>query len=382
VVAVTLERVSKKYRRGGDILARRLGEGSGSHEGQPGTGEFITALADVSLEVRDGETLSIIGPSGSGKSTLLRVVAGLEQPDTGRVLYNGKDMADIPPKERGIGMVFQNYALYPHMESRMNLGFFFLVRKRAQEIPERVRVTAEIMGLGFEQLLSRRPPELSGGQQQRVAIARCICRDPQLFLLDEPLSNLDAKLRSSTRVEIKRLLRRFGITTLYVTHDLTEALALGDRIAVLNEGKLEQVGPYSELVERPVNVFVATFVNTPPMNILPAHYNRAAHEAVIGAVHLALPPGSYTDAPSEILVGIRAQDVLPRGAPGVLPLAVEVVEPLIAERAQLVHGRLNGHPFTAKLSAECQVVPGQLIWLDVPPERIYVFDARTQRLLV
>ena len=245
--------------------------------GGVGTGR---ALDGVDLEVRDGETLAIIGPSGCGKSTLLRVVAGLEPVNSGRVLYDGQDVSAVPPGERGIGMVFQNYALYPHMESRGNLGFFFrLRRRREEEIDERVRLTAEIMGLGFDELLERKPGTLSGGQQQRVAIGRCIARDPRLFLLDEPLSSLDARLRARTRVELKRLLTRFRITTIYVTHDQTEALALATRIAVMRRGRIEQAGVWDELYQRPANAFVAGFVGTPgiaPGQPPPGHRLRGA----------------------------------------------------------------------------------------------------------
>ena len=256
--------------------------------GGVGTGR---ALDGVDLEVRDGETLAIIGPSGCGKSTLLRVVAGLEPVDSGRVLYDGQDVSAVPPGERGIGMVFQNYALYPHMESRGNLGFFFrLRRRREEEIDERVRLTAEIMGLGFDELLERKPGTLSGGQQQRVAIGRCIARDPRLFLLDEPLSSLDARLRARTRVELKRLLTRFRITTIYVTHDQTEALALATRIAVMRRGRIEQAGVWDELYQRPANAFVAGFVGTPgtpPANLLPG--TVSAGRARLAAGELSLP---------------------------------------------------------------------------------------------
>ncbi|HMN28268.1 MAG TPA: ABC transporter ATP-binding protein, partial [Caldilineaceae bacterium] len=190
------------------------------------------ALDHINLTVPNGETVAVVGPSGSGKSTLLRIVAGLDTDYTGRVLYDGRDMRDVPPKERHIGMVFQNYALYPHFLGHGNLSFFFRLRRMSdQETEERIRVTSQIMGIGFEELLKRKPGTLSGGQQQRVAIGRAIVRNPDVFLFDEPLSNLDAKLRSQTRVEVKRLLQRFQITALYVTHDQTEAIALGDQIA-------------------------------------------------------------------------------------------------------------------------------------------------------
>ncbi len=340
----------------------------------------VAALDAVDLTIRNGETICIIGPSGCGKSTLLRVVAGLEQPDSGKVLYDGRDMTDVPPKDRGIGMVFQNYALYPHMESRMNVGFFFALRHREKEIPERVRITAEIMGVGFEELLDRRPKELSGGQQQRVAIARCIARDPSLFLLDEPLSNLDAKLRMRTRVEIKRLLRRFAITTLYVTHDQTEAVALGDRIAVMNRGKIDQLGTYRDLHDRPVNTFVATFLGSPPMNLLSLRVDPSGSRAQGEGVDLSLPASTSAEADREVLVGIRPEDLelQPEGISEGLRIDVEVIEPLVQERQQLVYGITAGRPVVARVPADQPVRRGDAVLLRVEPDRLHLFDPLTR----
>lgn len=203
-------------------------------EEQPVDAGQIKALDEVTLTVPNGQTLTVVGPSGCGKSTLLRVVAGLNQEYSGQIFYDDQEMTNAPPKDRYIGMVFQNYALYPHFEGHGNLSFFFRLRKISdQETEERIRITSEIMGIGFNQLLYRKPGTLSGGQQQRVAIARAIVRNPRLFLFDEPLSNLDAKLRTQTRIEIKRLLQRFAITAIYVTHDQVEAMALGDQVAVM-----------------------------------------------------------------------------------------------------------------------------------------------------
>jgi len=339
----------------------------------------VRALDNIDLVIQDGETLSVVGPSGSGKSTLLRVIAGLEQLDEGRVLYDDVDMTDVPPKDRGIGMVFQNYALYPHMDSRTNVGFFLLVRKRKREIPERVRITADIMGLGFEQLLSRKPTELSGGQQQRVAIARCISRDPKLFLMDEPLSNLDAKLRARTRVEIKRLLRRFGITTIYVTHDQTEAIALADRIAVMNHGQIEQVGTYAELYDLPVNVFVGTFLGSPPMNVLKAEIDPERELLRIGRFDVRLPSSTSVGQARPVLVGIRPEHVRVADSSSQLYMTVEVVEPLIQERAMLVHGMVVDQRFVARIDARDDLHPGDALPLAVEQERLLLFDPETSR---
>src|SRR5947209_2242846 len=256
MATITLEGIGKTFHGSAASSlreARRLEEDERTTKTVAGA---VRALDDVDLEIQDGETVSVIGPSGCGKSTLLRVIAGLEHQDTGRVLYDGRDMHGVAPGDRGIGMVFQNYALYPHMQSRSNLAFFFRMHKREMEIDERVKITSEIMGVGFDQLLDRKPKTLSGGQQQRVAIARCIVRDPKVFLFDEPLSNLDAKLRQRTRVEVKRLLNRFKITAVYVTHDQVEAIALADRIAVMRGGRIEQIGTYHELHDQPVNAFL------------------------------------------------------------------------------------------------------------------------------
>ena len=387
MASVTLEHVSKKFEGPSDYLAKKFGRGAGlvapqeDEDGEVHLSTTVMALNDLSLEVKDGEAMAIVGPSGSGKSTLLRVVAGLEQANSGRVLFDGRDVTDLAPKDRGIGMVFQNYALYPHMESRMNLAFTFLVRKREKEVPERVRITSEIMGVGFEELLDRKPKELSGGQQQRVAIARCIVRDPSLFLLDEPLSNLDAKLRVRTRVEIKRLLRRFAITTLYVTHDQVEAIALGDRIAVMNLGRIEQVAPYREIYDRPVNVLVGTFIGIPPMNILPGFVSLELRTIRGSGWELPLPAGWAIPSSSQVLVGIRPEHVTISAQGANIPLSVEVVEPLIQERMQLVHGSVDGQRFTAKISAEDTVHVGDILPLAADLSQVHLFDATTRQRL-
>jgi ABC-type sugar transport system ATPase subunit len=366
-------------------------------QGEPGAPADGRALAGVDLAIRDGEALGVIGPSGCGKSTLLRVIAGLEIPDSGRVLYDGEDMQGVPPGERGIGMVFQNYALYPHMESRGNLGFFFRLRRREGEIDERVRVTAEIMGLGFEELLDRRPRTLSGGQQQRVAIGRCIARDPKLFLLDEPLSNLDARLRGRTRVELKRLLTRFKITTVYVTHDQTEAISLAERIAVMRRGRIEQVGTYRALYAHPANAFVAGFVGTPgspPATLLPGKIDGG--RLVLPGGHLPLPDELRRVAPGQaVLVGVRPEHVRVQAADadgagvagvagGALAGKVETVEPLIADRAQLVHVALagaDGVTVTVRAPAEPLWVRGDDVRLTLDPEQMLLFDAESEQSL-
>ena len=223
------------------------------------------SLKDVNLTVRDGRTMVILGPSGCGKTTLLRVIAGLLTPDSGQVLYDGVDLTDIPAKDRGIGMVFQSYALYPHFSSRENVLTYFLFRKKTPELDQQAREkfkrTSELMGVEFEHLLGRMPANLSGGERQRVALARCITRDPVLFLMDEPFSNLDQKLREKYRINLKKLLQHFRITTIYVTHDQHEAVILADEISIMDQGRIVQTGTYQQLYQFPRNLFVAEFLN-------------------------------------------------------------------------------------------------------------------------
>src|SRR5512145_2330319 len=229
-------------------------------------GRGVVALDHVNLTIPNGRTLVVVGPSGCGKSTLLRVIAGLSKEYSGQVLYDGEDVNTLEPKDRRIGMVFQGYALYPNFDGQGNLSFFFRVNQIPDEkTRERIQYTSELMGIGFKELLPRQVGTLSGGEKQRVAIGRAIVRAPRLLLLDEPLSNLDAKLRVQTRTEIKRLLRRFHITSVYVTHDQVEAIALADQIVIMHQGRIEQVGTYQEIMDRPVNLFVAGFLGLPPM---------------------------------------------------------------------------------------------------------------------
>src|SRR5579863_4222487 len=230
----------------------------------------VVAVDDISLEVESGEFLVLVGPSGCGKSTLLRMIAGLEDATDGTISIDGRDVTDLPPRSRDVAMVFQSYALYPHMSVRENLGYGLKVRKTPKkEAAERVARAAKLLGL--EEMLDRKPGQLSGGQRQRVAMGRAIVREPKAFLMDEPLSNLDAKLRVQMRAEITRIQRRVGATTVYVTHDQTEAMTLGDRIVVMRDGVIQQSGTPEELYSRPRNVFVAGFIGAPSMNLLRAN---------------------------------------------------------------------------------------------------------------
>jgi len=250
--------------------------------GEKDASSAITALDHVYLDIKEGETLGVIGPTGCGKTTLLKVIAGLEKVEEGKVYFDGKDVTRLRPKERNIGMVFQTYALYPHMVSRENLAFPFRLRKWPEfRIDEKIEFTAETLGVGFRELLGRMPRTLSQGQKQRVALGRCIIRNPNVFLLDEPLSSLDAKLRIKTRVEIKKILRKFAITTVYVTHDQSEVVALSDRIAVMREGKIEQIGTFDEVYNHPASLFVAGFVGNPSMNLLHLTLGKRKGELVM-----------------------------------------------------------------------------------------------------
>jgi ABC-type sugar transport system ATPase subunit len=297
------------------------------------------ALDEVNLEIAAGETLSVVGPSGCGKSTLLKIVAGLEFPEKGRVLYNGYDVTRVEPQQRGVGMVFQDYALYPAMKSQGNLQYYFEIRHRTQEqMEQRVHEVADMMGVGFEMLLGQMPTTLSGGEQQRVAIARCIVREPTVFLMDEPISNLDAKLRERTRVEIKKMLRAFGISTVYVTHDQQEAIFMGDRIAVLREGKLEQVGTFDDL-HKPVNF--GDVHGAPQMSIL---------QGEIAGNTLSLGPTLRLDIPDAVAgtlpqgavrIGVRPEGWILQAPPSDgVPVAVTMVERIPTQQAAFIRGRL------------------------------------------
>jgi ABC-type sugar transport system ATPase subunit len=350
--------------------------------GASGRGGKVVALDHVDLTVPDGETLAIVGPSGCGKSTLLRIVAGLDPEFKGQVLYDGQDMRDVPPRDRYIGMVFQNYALYPHFQGHGNLSFFFRIHKKTdEETEERIRATSEIMGIGFEELLKRKPGTLSGGQQQRVAIGRAIVRNPVLFLFDEPLSNLDAKLRVQTRIEIKRLLRRFQITAIYVTHDQVEAITLGDKIAVMRDGHIEQVGTYRELMETPSTAFVAGFLGQPPMNLFPGGIVRDGalcwEEAEVVLPDTIRP---HLREGQSLIVGARAERAEIQMEPGprteglALRGSIATIEPDFGRGTQLVYVQSGPFLYAARGSLDLSMEVGDEIGVAFPEEALYFFD--------
>jgi multiple sugar transport system ATP-binding protein len=293
--------------------------------------DSIVALHRLDLEAPDGAFVVLLGPSGCGKTTALRILAGLEQPTAGTVLLGDRDVTRVQTRDRDIAMVFQSYALYPHLTIRQNIEYPLRVRK--MPAPERERAVAEVSeALEVSHLLDRRPKQLSGGQRQRIALARAIVRQPQAFLMDEPLSNLDARLRLTMRGEIKRLQHRLGTTTLYVTHDQAEALTMADLVAVLRDGELQQLAPPSEIYDRPANRFVATFVGSPPMNVLRLALDDDRHDLVVGGVRLSVGEERYAACAEAgaVEIGVRPEDVTVVAAhtPGALRGEVYVVEPM------------------------------------------------------
>ena len=355
MAAVTFQSVEKKY---GDV----------------------SVIENLNLEVQDEEFLVLVGPSGCGKTTALRMIAGLEEVSGGTIAIGGHVVNDVPPKARDIAMVFQNYALYPHMTVRENLEFGLKMRKiEGTRIAVLVSEAADLLGLAS--LLDRKPAQLSGGQRQRVALGRAIVRHPAVFLFDEPLSNLDAKLRVQMRAEIKKLQLRLKTTTVYVTHDQVEAMTMGSRIAVMNGGKIQQLGAPQEIYDRPDNLFVASFVGTPPMNFFSATLadGRAQGEG------FALPvPPSLSGGPNgrRVVIGIRPEDLMAsreeaHGETAALPVAVEIVEPL--GDAVLVHGSVGEAPVVGKLDPHRAPRAGDSIDLWVELEKLHVFDAATSR---
>jgi len=342
----------------------------------------VTALDHVNLTIPNGRTFVVVGPSGCGKSTLLRAIAGLAKDYTGEILYDGEDVRNIEIKDRYIGMVFQNYALYPNFNNEGNLSFFFKMHNIAdEETRERIRYTSELMGIGFKELLPRRPTTLSGGEKQRVAIARAIVRAPRLLLLDEPLSNLDAKLRVQTRTEIKRLLRRFSITSLYVTHDQVEAIALADQIVVMHEGRIEQVGTYQNLMENPVNVFVAGFLGLPPMNLFSGGF-ISGNKLVLDDYLIPLPervfPLVQNNQPVTLgmrqeAVNISAESASTNGIQ--LPAEVESFESDFVHRTQTVHLHTGRWRYLSLCHLDMRLHVGQLVNAQIEPAYLYFFDS-------
>ena len=338
----------------------------------------VRAVDGVSLTISSGEFMVLVGPSGCGKTTLLRMLAGLEEVTGGEIWIGDREVSRLAPRDRDIAMVFQNYALYPHYTVEKNLGYGLKVRSTPKaEIARRVQEVATMLGL--EELLQRRPGALSGGQRQRVAMGRAIVRDPKVFLFDEPLSNLDAKLRVAMRSEIKALHQRLQTTTVYVTHDQVEAMTMADRIAVMNEGRIEQLGEPLALYDRPANLFVAQFIGSPAMNVLEGRLRRTAAGAHVEALDASwpLPDGTAGQDGQAVRYGIRPEHVeLDHGA---ISAEVIVVEPMGAATEVLV--QVGAATLNLMTHGRCTARPGERIAIAPHPEQAHLFDAATgQRL--
>ncbi len=342
------------------------------------------AVADVTFEVAEGEFLVLLGPSGCGKTTLLRLVAGLETVSRGTIYIGDQMVNDVPPRDRDIAMVFQNYALYPHMTVYENMAFGLKLRRMSRaEIDRRVRAAARVLEL--ESLLDRRPHQLSGGQRQRVAVGRAIVREPRVFLFDEPLSNLDARLRVEMRAELARLHRELGRTMLYVTHDQVEAMTLGQRIVVLNQGRVQQIGTPLDVYHRPANRFVAGFIGSPPMNFIEGRLERLDGLRFVGeggCVQLVLDAAAWpaVQPGQAVTLGVRPEAVMP-AAPddATMQGQVETVEVLGAVAHLYV--RIGQTTVVAQVDAAAHPEPEQTVHLRIDPARIHLFDAETSQAL-
>ena len=333
------------------------------------------AIDDASFGIRDGELLVLVGPSGCGKSTLLRLIAGLEEASAGSILIGERDVTKLEPRDRDIAMVFQSYALYPHMTVARNLGFGLELRgHEPAEIEQRVKQAAETLEL--TQFLDRLPRQLSGGQRQRVALGRALVRHPQVFLLDEPLSNLDAKLRASTRAEIARLHRTLGTTMIYVTHDQVEAMTLGQRIVVLDKGLIQQIDAPMQIYERPVNLFVAGFLGNPAMNFFRGRLRDGVLEG--NGVQVRLPTVK-AQAGQEIVAGVRPEDLHVVAGDGSLTGTVELLESVGSEA--FIHATSGGWKLIARSSPYNLPAVGARITLQPAPDRMHFFDAQTGKRL-
>ena len=338
----------------------------------PGT--EMPAVDRLDLHIEDGEFMVLVGPSGSGKTTALRMLAGLEEIDAGSVFIGERDVSDVPPKERDISMVFQNYALYPYLTVAANIGFpLRIARVKKSEREQRVREVAKLLGL--TEFLDRKPAQLSGGQRQRVAMGRAIVRVPSVFLMDEPLSNLDAKLRVQMRADIAALQADFGITTVYVTHDQAEAMTLGHRVAVLQEGQLQQCGPPRFLYERPTNIFVAGFIGSPSMNLCTVQLKNGA--ASFGGVDVPLPPGVTPNGRTDLVLGVRPES-LEVATEGVRA-RVDVVEDVGADAFVFCTADVDGESTRLVARTEVRKAPhqGENVALRPRPEDAHLFDPAT-----
>jgi multiple sugar transport system ATP-binding protein len=357
MTTITLDHVSKKFGQ------------------QDGLGKItVTAVNDVYLKIASGDVLAILGPSGCGKSTLLRLAAGLMNPDAGHVFYDKTKLEDVPLRERGIGMVFQDGALVPHWESRKSVGFFLSLRKREAEVPERLKQISKITGFGLDVILGRKPGQLSGGEKQRVGIARALARDMRVLFFDEPFANLDAKYRTEARVELKRLLNAFPVTAIYVTHDQVEAIALSHKIAVMRDGHIEQTGTFQQLYDNPQNLFVATFIGTPIMNLFQGRIEDGFWR---GENFGGFPMRKDLPGGTKVTAGIRPA-FIHLAAEGVYGV-VDAVTPFYGERINLVSVHLGGEHWNLVVSLDHHVELGSTIQCAFDPSQILYFDTKTSQ---
>ncbi|RLF22984.1 MAG: sugar ABC transporter ATP-binding protein [Thermoprotei archaeon] len=343
----------------------------------------VVAVDNLNLEIKDGEFMALLGPSGCGKTTPLLMIAGIYKPTKGYIYFDDVIVNDLPPRERNIGMVFQNYALYPHMTVFDNIAFPLKLKKLPKkEIEKEVRRVAKL--LRIEELLDRKPAQLSGGQQQRVALARALVKKPDLFLMDEPLSNLDAKLRVVMRAELKRLQKELGITTIYVTHDQVEAMTMADRIAVLDRGKLQQVGTPEELYYKPANLFVAGFIGTPPMNFIEGTLIEKDGRIVFrhSEFDIVLPDDLYEHlqdkVPRDVILGVRPEDVIIDVPQGIKAM-VYVIEPL--GKDFIVHFKIGDFTLRA-LTSTLKYRVNDIVPISFDMSKIHLFDKKTGKAII
>lgn len=340
----------------------------------PSGARTVYALHDVSFALASGDTLAVLGPSGCGKSTLLRLIAGLIKPDAGAVLYDRVDLSEIPIQERGIGMVFQDSALVPHWEAERSIGFHLWLRHRVEEVPARIARISQITGFGMDTLLNRRPAELSGGEKQRIAVARALARDPRVFLFDEPFSNLDAKLRTQARVELRRLLHEFPVTSIYVTHDQVEASSLAHRVAVMREGQIEQIDTYPRLYENPINLFVATFIGIPTINLLDG---VVRDHCWYGTNFGGFPVRADLQEGTRLIAGIRAEGI--HFSPGGVIGHVDLATPMLEVRRTELDVQANGEHWTMSTVLDEGFRASDPIPCAIDPTAILYFDPDTGR---